>query len=355
MEPQRQQNLQPIAWFWDLFNRQRLDLDPPYQRRSVWNQGYKDHFVDTVLLNFPAPAIFLFEELDPSGIAKYSVVDGKQRLTTIFEFVQNRFPVSDTAEATALRGKYFQDFGDNEKRTFWSYRFLVEYLPSREDSFINDVFNRINKNVAKLTAQELRHAKFSGVFAQTSERLAEWMTESMPAKFPRITSASRAQMKDVEMVAQFLLYLENGVSSFSQQDLDVAYAERDAAWLVASDVERRFRAAIDFITSMLRNAAHGPRLVASRLQNQADFYSLFAAVSDLQQEGTLPDSETCAARLVAFVDLFTDGPEPVPPEWEDLADQYYEDARSASNDKGPRTRRIRTVKCVLLNQPQSVE
>ena len=58
----RQMNFQGVGWFWDLYQRELLDLDPPYQRRSVWSQPYKDYFIDTVLNGYPAPAIFLYQE-----------------------------------------------------------------------------------------------------------------------------------------------------------------------------------------------------------------------------------------------------------------------------------------------------
>jgi uncharacterized protein with ParB-like and HNH nuclease domain len=90
-------NFQTVSWFWDLYTRHLLDLEPPYQRRSVWNQEYKDFFIDTVLNGYPAPAIFLYQEITSEGISKYSVVDGKQRLSTLFEFAENKFPVSETS------------------------------------------------------------------------------------------------------------------------------------------------------------------------------------------------------------------------------------------------------------------
>jgi hypothetical protein len=105
--PPRRQTLQTIAWFWDLHNRKLLDLDPPYQRRSVWTQAFKDYFVDTLLLRYPSPALFLYAEMRPDGRATYHVVDGKQRLTTIFDFVASQFPVSEKAQLTALRGRFF--------------------------------------------------------------------------------------------------------------------------------------------------------------------------------------------------------------------------------------------------------
>src|SRR5262245_16123769 len=123
----RRQNLQTLSWFYDLHTRGLLDLDPPYQRRSVWSQNFKDYFVDTVLLNFPAPAIFLYEQISADGRSIYHVVDGKQRLTTLFEFIRGAFPVADTSDLSNARGKYFASLDDSLKKAFWSYQFLVEY------------------------------------------------------------------------------------------------------------------------------------------------------------------------------------------------------------------------------------
>ena len=83
-----------------------------------------------MLLSYPTPAIFLYEYISPEGRSVYNVVDGKQRLTTLFEFVRNEFPVSEKAEITNLQGLYFQGLDDRTKTAFWSYQFIVEYLPN---------------------------------------------------------------------------------------------------------------------------------------------------------------------------------------------------------------------------------
>lgn len=69
---------QSIAWFVDLAHSDQLDLEPPYQRRSVWNLDYRRYFIDSILKNFPSPAIFLDVEITALGRAIYHVVDGKQ-------------------------------------------------------------------------------------------------------------------------------------------------------------------------------------------------------------------------------------------------------------------------------------
>ena len=209
----RRHNFQTVSWFFDLSQRDRLDLDPPYQRRSVWNQSFKDYFVDTVLLGLPAPAIFLFEEISPEGRSVYHVVDGKQRLTTLLEFVSDAFPVSDNSQSRQQAGTYFSALSPETKKDFWGYPFLVEYVSSSDQELINGIFDRINRNVAKLTAQELRHAKLDGLFIKTAEHLADWIAETLPRNFPRFAQQSRQQMKDVEFVGLLLLLLEEGPNS----------------------------------------------------------------------------------------------------------------------------------------------
>ena len=70
---------QDISWFLDLDNRGQLDLDPPYQRRSVWSPKDRRFFLDTIFRGYPSPSIFLHKEII-DGKTIYYVVDGKQRL-----------------------------------------------------------------------------------------------------------------------------------------------------------------------------------------------------------------------------------------------------------------------------------
>lgn len=339
----RKPNQQSIAWFYDLYTRGLLNLDPPYQRRSVWNQAFKDYFIDTILLQYPAPSIFLFEEISPDGRARYHVVDGKQRLTTIFSFIANEFPVSEVAERSQLRGQFFKSLEDNTKREFWTYQFSVEYLPTDDESIINNIFDRINRNTSRLTAQELRHAKFGGLFITTAEELAEWLATQLSQGFPNITPRSRSQMKDVEFVAHLLLLLELGPRGYSTLQLDQAFADRDSEWEGKGEVVEKFQKAIGLLKTLISSPA-GQGLDRTRLRNQADFYSLFGAIAELSESGSLPDLSKWGTRLKRFIDTVEDDERRASNR---EAKQYYEAARSASNDAGPRKERISILKTVL--------
>src|SRR5437870_1007911 len=87
---QRRPSTQDLTWLLDLHQNRQLDLEPPYQRRSVWTRKDKQFFLDTIFRNFPSPAIFLHKTVDEGGKATYHVVDGKQRTQTILDFVNDR-------------------------------------------------------------------------------------------------------------------------------------------------------------------------------------------------------------------------------------------------------------------------
>ncbi|NER03344.1 MAG: DUF262 domain-containing protein [Okeania sp. SIO3C4] len=349
-------NFQTISWFWDLYQRGLLDLDPSYQRRSVWNQDYKDYFIDTVLHEYPAPAIFIYQEITPEGVSKVSIVDGKQRLSTLFEFVNNEFPVSEKISIQRFRGKYFQDLETKDKQEFWKYQFAIEYLPSSDEDVIGNIFNRINRNVLKLTFQELRHARLSGDFITLAEELSNWMFNYLEEKsqnFPNVHSTPRKQMKDVEIVAELLLFLEEGVKSYSSDYLDRAFTERDSEWEKKDKIEDEFRKTIKSIGKILDlSLSKNINLAQTRLKNQADFYSLFGAIAELNRENILEiDKEVCSKisdflKIVEDKELHSKSKHELN-DFQQKALDYYKAAKSSFRDAGPRKTRIKIIKSLL--------
>jgi hypothetical protein len=342
---QSRQSTQTIAWFRDLARRELLELDPPYQRRSVWNQAYKDYFVETIMLGYPSPAIFLYEEISPEGDVKYAVVDGKQRLTAVLEFTAGLFPVSDKSAIERSRGVFFDKLDDETKKSFWTYQFAVEYLTTTDEGTLNNIFDRINRNVAKLTPQELRHAKYSGELAASAEALSEHMDSDLPSEFPRIVSASKRQMKDVELVSQLLLFLADGVTAYSQSELDAAYSQRDEEWPERAAIEREFRKIVEHLAEIPYEMITAP--ATRRIRNQADFYSLFGAIATLSRDGDLPAPQVRNERLAEFLSVVADDTQRVA---DADASRYFEAARSASNDTGPRTLRLEIICRVLRGE-----
>lgn len=170
---ERRPSPQTIAWFVDLYHGEQLDLSPPYQRLSVWNLEYRQYFIDTIMRNYPSPQVFLDVEITDGGRTLYHVVDGKQRLSAILDYLNDEFSTSQKHSGVTLGDKYYSDLPADVKNRFLRYIIPVEFLENAEDAELQAAFDRLNRNVAKLNAQELRNARYSGVFISLMEALAD--------------------------------------------------------------------------------------------------------------------------------------------------------------------------------------
>lgn len=270
-----------LTWLLDLHRNKQLDLDPSYQRKSVWTPKDRRFFMDTVFRNFPSPAIFLHKTIDDaSGTTTYHVVDGKQRINTILMFVQNKFALSSDFGDDRFDGKRWRDFEDQPaiRRLLWNYRITVEELDEASFNDINDVFSRLNKNASKLTQQELRHARFDGWLISELERDVEdpiWKT------FKIRTAAKERRMTDVQNLAELAAVTIRGdVSGFSQLDLDQLFADFDdptaeESEFDAEDVLARF----GHTKTLLSNLESADGVVSRLAQPFLHLYTLWALLT----------------------------------------------------------------------------
>jgi hypothetical protein len=341
MTLRRSPTVQTLSWFINLYRNNQLDLSPSYQRLSFWNDSYREFFVDSLLNDFPTSTIFIYQQINDAGQGSYHVVDGKQRLETIIAFINNEIQVPDSY--SKYTGLYFSSFSPEDKRRVWDYQLSVETLPDASDAYLKQVFDRINRNVAKLKPQELRHAKFDGLFIGLSERIAP----SLLIGFPNISTTDKRRMRDIEYVSTLLVFLIQSEKSTSQADLDRLYSEWDDE-LPVQDLEARYNSIHQSLVS-IATAADGA-LQRTRFRNLADYYSLFGSLSEIDPYRRAElDPVAASAALCQFAERVEmvrqehpiDDPE---------ARGYYEAVRSASNDPGPRRLRIDTIKEIIGSQ-----
>ncbi len=290
---QRTPNTQTASWFLDLHDSGKLDLDPPYQRRSVWTDDYREFFIDSVIRNYPTQAIFLDLTIDPDSPSVYRVLDGKQRLTTIIDFTQDAFPAPDSLADFRVAGLYYSDFPREVKSLLLKYLFIVETVSDASTAELNQAFDRLNRNVSRLNRQELRHAQFGGEFIQKMELLAN---TSFWEDVGLVTAARTRRMLDVEYVSEFYVVCLAGIQD-GKDYLDEVYARYDAEIPEEDVVDSRFEATREYIGKVDGDL----RIASTRFRNVADFYALWAAVgapeTDVQRFAT-PD--VAAGALRAF-------------------------------------------------------
>ena len=140
-----------------------LKLDESFQRSGeIWSRKNKSLLIESVVLNIPIPSIYLSEDKEGTLI----VIDGRQRLSTLFDYMDDKFRLSGLSIMDELNGKKFSQLvGDLSK-----YKSKIEDRSlhvakiryGTDETFIVETFERVNTKGARLNAQEIRNALHQG-------------------------------------------------------------------------------------------------------------------------------------------------------------------------------------------------
>ncbi len=151
-----------------------LIVVPDYQRQFVWDTSIQSRFIESIFMAIPIPAIFLLEIIDDkTGITKYEVIDGVQRLSTLLSFVDNKLRLSKELKLTGLEGQRFETLPHPITQQFLYRDISVITIEKNTDSTIQfEIFERLNRGSVSLTHQELRNCMFNGEFNSFINRIS---------------------------------------------------------------------------------------------------------------------------------------------------------------------------------------
>jgi Protein of unknown function DUF262 len=266
-----------------------LNLDPKYQRRSVWNRDFQQYFIDSIFKNYPVPPLFINLEVTKDGTTLYHVIDGKQRLTAILDFITDTFATSTKQwSPTEIAGKYFSEWDQTNQRKFFSYFLPFEFFTETSEAAVVEIFDRFNRNVQKLTDQELRHARFGGNFATLMEQLTD---DPLWKKLSFFGNADVRRMRDVEYVASLFVLTMNGI--VEDEDLDSEYAKYDEEFPGVGEYVARFEQTKQLVARI------GNLVKETRFGNRGDFYTLWSVLLGIDGEKINWDATENSLRLFA--------------------------------------------------------
>ena len=138
----------------DMIEEGDIDLAPDFQRHYVWKDWQRWGLIESLLLGIPLPSFYFNED----GTGQLQVVDGVQRLTTIFRYVKKRFKLGDVTYLHELKGHSFEDLGPLFRRRLTSAQFVAHVIDPQTPYRVKfDIFRRINTGGSPLSAQEIRH------------------------------------------------------------------------------------------------------------------------------------------------------------------------------------------------------
>jgi hypothetical protein len=192
-------NLESLS---QLIIKRVIDLAPKYQRRFRWDEQRKAKLIESFLMNVPIPPIFLNED----DFGKYSVIDGKQRLSAIHDFITGNLILKGLDVFQDLNGKNLFDLPiefQNSIKIRATIRAIIILRQSDKD-IKYEVFQRLNTGGVKLNAQEIRNSAFPGLL---NDKIIELSESKTVQKILGIKSKAKSriyqEMKDAELILRF--------------------------------------------------------------------------------------------------------------------------------------------------------
>jgi hypothetical protein len=259
----------------------RYKLDPEYQRRHRWSDKRKSRLIESFLINVPVPPVFLYER----DLARFEVMDGRQRLTALSDFYADKFELTGLQYWSDLDGRKYSQLPSKvrdgiDRRYISSIILLKETAATDEQAAMlkKMVFERLNSGGVELASQETRNAVYDGPLNKLCLGLSDndkfrrmWGIPLEPAPEEKdadeemddaadepTTAGTRMfeKMEDVELVLRFFAYRKignfkaglNKISEFLDRFLVAGNKFPDAG---LAEYRSMFMSTIDFLWAVL--------------------------------------------------------------------------------------------------------
>jgi len=203
-----------------IYEKGELDIHPEFQRFFRWSDRQKSRLIESVFLGIPIPQIFVAQR--PDGI--WDVVDGLQRLSTIFQFVgalKNEhgdtlppLTLERTLYLPSLEGKRWDDESHPDQSLTTAQRLLIKrakidvsiILKESDENAKYELFQRLNTGGSMLSGQEVR----SSILVMLNQTFYRWLKQlSQDPNFVSCVTLSEralAEQYDMELVLRFIAF-----------------------------------------------------------------------------------------------------------------------------------------------------
>ncbi len=268
----------------------KLILDPDYQRRAIWSVDKQTAFIESLYMEIMIPPIYVVEipGEDILEETKYEVVDGKQRLTAVWDFIKGTLRLNERNleyYADIFGGKTFPEIREIEaEKTSQMLSSILDIyvITANSPEFTKyDIFARLNRGAEKLKVNEIRRAIYKS-------KVTAWITEFVD-----------------EQLATNKEYYE---SIFSQNDVkryeDYGRLYKSLAFYLRSDIEHGLVTGYnsrprDMINNVLQEIQKGNVTIDKDI-----LISLLNKTLELRKQfGGVPNADYVIDALVPFISL----------------------------------------------------
>lgn len=269
--------------------RNTINTNPDYQRPAVWTRAQKQLLIDSMLREYDIPKMYLHK----TGKDTFDVIDGQQRLRTIWEFFSGGFGLAkdaDPVDGISIAGKTYAGLDLDLLDKLNSYNLDFVILDDVSDDEINDMFLRL-QNGTTLKAQEKRNA-YPGHMRNYIKQLA-----THPF-FVNVVNFQNSRFAHEHVAAQLtLLTIHGDICDIKDRNLNEMYLDNQN-FDANGDVAKKIKRVLDYLLLMFPDKT--PEL------KRYNVVSIFALVKDLMENYAIKDrSKELADWFVNFETMRT--------------------------------------------------
>lgn len=340
-----------VSWFNKAFDEEELVLAAPFQRNPVWTDAQKAYLIDTILHGYPIPELYMHDVGNEDGTEKHVVVDGQQRIRAVLDFLHGEVTLNGDDISRQWKGLSFEELAPEEKKTIFSYKFVVRVLPEMEEESVRKIFSRLNRNVVALNEQELRNATYWGAFIKAIQQIAD--EDAFWADSGVFSANDHRRMLDHEFISELAIAYLHGPQN-KKDRLDQYYRSYEETFESREDMISTFRKVTDEIEKLL------PNIKTTRWRKKSDFYTLFLLIAEQKLELPFASDvrENISRKLVDFgqsVDSVLKLEETDWSEQDDKVATYARNVARAASDRASRVARTEALKKHIFPVTEPVE
>lgn len=223
-------------------DKHTLDFSHPIQRQSGQWDGdrlKKSLLIHSILTGYiPVPPVYCLKEAIDEKNYSYSILDGKQRLITIFDFIDGRYPLDEETPSVVvddtvyeLGGKYFTDLDIECQQELLRFKFTIYGFEDADDDIIEEIFFRLNNSTPLSKPQKAM--PLCGV--ENAEFIKSILSDKFFSEICQFSALQRRKSDDMCTLLQAMMLLDNRYEGY-----DFASISADEIMRYASHIKKNY-------------------------------------------------------------------------------------------------------------------
>jgi len=354
---------QNVGWFNQQLQDGLLNLNPAFQRDSVWPLAKRRKLIHSLFARYPIPSVLLYRRMEGKAWA-YDVIDGKQRLESVFLYIGAKgygkksfwfeaeprdLGLDEDKHAKPTR-VYWKDLDAKQRHHLLACRIPTITVDGDPDDII-DLFVRLNSTGEKLRSAEIMKAKYlKSAFLRRAARLATQLEDRLVA-YGVCSATEVRRMRHLGLIADLMGSCYRGHPLDRKAELDrVIAGARGVPESQLAATANEVKRAVERVLMVF------PDLASTRLRGISHFYSLCLLAAEWESEHLVFKSQTdrklAASTLRWFgegldrIKMKHDAYEAIPPEERSFVD-YWMTLQEGTDSRRQRERRAAILRGVF--------